>query len=226
MKLKYYLRTLGLGIIVTALLMGFATTPKEAAAPVIQEQEIEENEPSVLTDLSQNNVAKQEEDATVAEETPKVEEPSAEEAQTGPIMEEETEEAIEESATELEEEAAIEEEIDESDLVEAEQTPVETEIGDTQEVIMTPEEAEITDDATVEEPAIADDQTVISFQIQKGDSSDKVSRKLQDLGLVEDAKAFDRYLCSQGYDKRISVGVYEIPASCSEEEIARIIARK
>ncbi len=65
----------------------------------------------------------------------------------------------------------------------------------------------------------------ISFQIKSGANSYTVSKDLAALGLVEDAAAFDTYLCDKGYSRRIRVGTYEIPVGASEEEIAEIIAR-
>ncbi len=81
-----------------------------------------------------------------------------------------------------------------------------------------------------DEPVVSDDASglpeVTILEIRRGDSSNSVSQRLADAGLVEDAKAYDKYLCANGYDKRISVGTFEIPAGSSEEEIARIITKQ
>ncbi|MEZ3425832.1 MAG: hypothetical protein K1W13_00280 [Lachnospiraceae bacterium] len=42
---------------------------------------------------------------------------------------------------------------------------------------------------------------------------------------MEDAKEYDKYLCANGYDKKIRAGSYEIPKGASDEEIALIITR-
>ena len=65
----------------------------------------------------------------------------------------------------------------------------------------------------------------VTIQVVRGDSSVSVSKALAEAGLVENATAFDRYLCNNGYDKRISIGTYEIVMGTTEEEIARIITR-
>ncbi|MDE6128237.1 MAG: hypothetical protein K2G16_03490, partial [Lachnospiraceae bacterium] len=65
----------------------------------------------------------------------------------------------------------------------------------------------------------------VTIVISSGQSSGAVSRTLADAGLVEDAKEYDKYLCANGYDKKIRVGSYEIPKGASEEEIALIITR-
>ncbi len=62
--------------------------------------------------------------------------------------------------------------------------------------------------------------------IGRGESSTTVSKNLKRAGIVEDAAAFDKFLCNNGYDKKIITGTYEIPYGASEEEIAKIITRK
>lgn len=52
-----------------------------------------------------------------------------------------------------------------------------------------------------------------------------VSKSLEELGLVEDYLAYDRYLCDKGYDHSICIGTYEIPLGATEEEITRIICK-
>ena len=60
--------------------------------------------------------------------------------------------------------------------------------------------------------------------IVRGDNSYTVSRRLQEAGLVEDAREFDAYLVDNGYSKSIRTGTYEIPLGATWEEIADIIA--
>ncbi|WP_337536729.1 hypothetical protein, partial [Waltera sp.] len=65
-----------------------------------------------------------------------------------------------------------------------------------------------------------------SITIQRGDDSGSASRRLYEAGLVENAKAFDNYLCNNGYSRSINPGTYEIAPGISEEEIAKIITGK
>ncbi len=65
----------------------------------------------------------------------------------------------------------------------------------------------------------------VTFRIQNGAGSSGVSRDLAAAGLVEDAAAFDTFLCDNGYSKRLRAGTYEIVPGSSEEEIARIITQ-
>lgn len=68
-------------------------------------------------------------------------------------------------------------------------------------------------------------QDSVTFVIHAGQSSYAVSKALAEEGLVEDASGFDQYLEANGYSKRISTGTYEIPVNATQEEIAKIITR-
>lgn len=65
----------------------------------------------------------------------------------------------------------------------------------------------------------------VPFVVRSGDSSYSVAQRAKEAGLVESMEEFDRFLCQNGYDKRISVGSYTIPAGATEKEIADIITR-
>ena len=59
--------------------------------------------------------------------------------------------------------------------------------------------------------------------VERGNSSNVVAEKLERLGAIDDAKAFDRYLVDNGYANRISVGTFQIPSDSSYEWIAKKI---
>ena len=63
----------------------------------------------------------------------------------------------------------------------------------------------------------------VTITIVRGSSSYTAARLLAEAGMVESAKDYDAYLCRNGYDKKISVGTFVIPAGSTEEEIALII---
>lgn len=104
----------------------------------------------------------------------------------------------------------------------------------------TPEAPEETPEASKETPVAPEETPVspedgnpdipagetVTLVIGRGESSTTVSKNLKKAGIVEDAAAFDRFLCNNGYDKKIITGTYEIPYGASEEEIAKIITRK
>lgn len=90
------------------------------------------------------------------------------------------------------------------------------------------ETSEPADAASVPDPAresASEQSDSVTFVIQRGQSSYGVAKALAEAGLIEDASAFDQYLESNGYSKRINSGTYEIPADSTEEDIAKIITR-
>jgi hypothetical protein len=66
----------------------------------------------------------------------------------------------------------------------------------------------------------------VTITVNSGDGSQTVARKLANAGVISDAAAYDKFLCSGGYDKKICTGTHTIPAGATDEEIAKIITTK
>ena len=81
------------------------------------------------------------------------------------------------------------------------------------------------DEEPAEEPADenTDESEAVTITVVGGDSSWSVSKRMQEAGLIESASDFDKYLCQNGYDKRIRLGNYEITKEMSYEQMAKII---
>ena len=208
MKLKYYLRGLGIGIVVTALLMGYSN--KNRAAEPKAEVATEETAGDLLAD--RNGEATTEEvieQSTVENVT--VETDSAE------TSEEET--SQQETASELESSTQEAETITETESV----TETETESVQAEE---TTDKKEQTQSSTEVDAGNALPQTTIEINIVRGDDSGTVARKLQNAGMVESATEYDAYLMQHGYDKKIRVGKVEIPVDATWQEIAEYISGK
>ena len=62
-----------------------------------------------------------------------------------------------------------------------------------------------------------------TITISGGDSSDRVARKLADAGIVSSAAEYDKFLCSHGYDRVLRTGTYNLSAGMSDDEIAKLI---
>ena len=172
MKLKYYLRGLGIGILVTTVILSLAGIGRKNMTDeevVKRAKELGMVESTLLSELP---------DQTKAEEV----------RTTEPEISPEPEET-----TSIPETPAAPEE-----------TPVSPEDGN---------------------PDTPTGET-FTLVIGRGESSTTVSKNLKKAGIVEDAADFDRFLCNNGYDKKIITGTYEIPYGASEEEIAKIITRK
>lgn len=208
MKLKYYLRGLGIGIVVTALLMGYSN--KNRAAEPKAEVATEETAGDLLADRTGEATTEEViEQSTVENVT--VETDSAE------TSEEET--SQQETASELESSTQEAETITETESV----TETETESVQAEE---TTDKKEQTQSSTEADAGNALPQTTIEINIVRGDDSGTVARKLQNAGMVESATEYDAYLMQHGYDKKIRVGKVEIPVDATWQEIAEYISGK
>ena len=197
MKLKYYLRGLGIGMAVTALILGISFSGRQGQeAQTLTDEQIRERASELgMMDSSKLTLAALQNSA-----------------QPQPTMEPEvTEEpkltADPETTTEPEATAEPETTAELETTAEPEMT-TEPEATEEPELITAPEQS----------------QTTIT--IKKGSDSGSVSRMFYEAGLVENAKAFDNYLRNNGYSRSINPGIYEIAPGTSEEEIAKIITGK
>lgn len=215
MKLKYYLRGLGIGIVVTAVIMGVSANGKPVAmtdAQIVARARELGMVDGVLRDLQTSET----ETATAETEEAAVEAAAAEieaaQAETEAAQTEET------AAAQAETEAAQPET---ESGAETETSAEEPEAGEAQ-AAEEPEAAE--EQATTEEPAQSTEieQTVI-VTVYPGEGSYTVSRKLAALGLVESADIYDTFLCQNGYDKKIITGNHEIKVGMTADEIARAL---
>lgn len=215
MKFKYMIRGLGLGIIITAAVMGAynRNAVADARVQVLKEYGLGE-EPTVIgeTETSEEET----EASTVSETTEPV------------ILRDETVEAeissVLDAAVDAEQAATTE---PDAEALEAEST---TQTAEPDEQTM--EEAEPQEPSTEAVVIVTpSDETVetgdaIQIVIAKGDDSGTVSRKLYNAGLIENAAEYDAFLMQHGYDKKISTGTKTIYATDSWQEIAEKLTRK
>ena len=203
MKLKYYLRGLGIGMAVTALILGISFSGRQGQeAQTLTDEQIRERASELgMVDSSELTLAALQNSA-----------------QPQTTMEPEV---TEESETMTEPEATAEPET----TTEPEAT-AEPETTTKPEATAAPEMT--TEPEATKEPELitAPEQSQTTITIKKGSDSGSVSRVLYEAGLVENAKAFDNYLCNNGYSRSINPGIYEIAPGTSEEEIAKIITGK
>ncbi|MCR4989358.1 MAG: hypothetical protein K6A38_00640 [Lachnospiraceae bacterium] len=62
-----------------------------------------------------------------------------------------------------------------------------------------------------------------TFVINKGEDSYTIAKHLESAGYISDARAFDTYLCQNGYDRKLSAGTYSISSGVSKEELAKLL---
>lgn len=259
MKLRYYMRGLGIGIFVTAILM--AVTIHGKTERLTDEQIIERAEAlgmemkyssDVLADTVSENTAEDTKPAElpnqVKEETSLANRLAAEEKTGNPLL---AGAGVDSSADEQDNNAAdtAQQDIYHEDPDAAERTEAKTDTTDRKEQtqdgsvqenaagekntaqnVSADAKAAGQDEGVAGETSAADTQTVTGaakqITVSSGDGSDTVARKLYEAGLISDASAYDRYLCQNGYDKKICTGVKTIPAGAGEAEIAKILTTR
>lgn len=221
MKLKYYLRGLGIGMAVTALILGISFSGRQGQeAQTLTDEQIRERASELgMVDSSELTLAALQ---NSAQPQTTMEPEVTEEPKLTADPETTTEpEATAEPETTTEPKATTEPETMTDPEATAEPETM-TEPETTAEPKMTTEP-----EATKElELTTAPEQSQTTITIKKGSDSGSVSRMLYEAGLVENAKAFDNYLCNNGYSRSINPGIYEIAPGTSEEEIAKIITGK
>lgn len=249
MNLKSYLRGLGIGVVVTALIMGITTGRKketlsneeikeraralgmieesQVLADMLGEEDGEEdvNGPDLASDALSPSIAEPspegEADLASAQDTLSDTPENSEDETDAPIETDNGADMSENSAGQDDESESPEDESDEDSAEDSESSGEAESRTDSQEEA---ESREDTPDAS-DSGAGATDGDSVTIEILSGEGSFIVCQKLEDAGAVPLASEFDRYLYENGYDKRINTGTYEIPAGAGFEEIARIIAK-
>lgn len=227
MEKKYYFRGFGLGIIVTAVIMGIALSgggKKEKMTDdevIARAKELGMIEDSTLLESSQEEEKVEGQDEAAAVPAQKEEAvkkdiavaAQAEEAEQKPEPVPDVEEPVAgtpESLEERENKSAKAENPKESDTA-ADQKPDEKKPpADTNEM-------------TKQDEDVPKPETVKRVIISSGDGSYTVAKKLAETGVVSSADAYDDFLCANGYDKKLRPGTFEIPAHASDEQIAKIV---
>lgn len=211
MKLKYYLRGLAVGVLITTIVLTIANR---------------DNRPLTDAQIRQRAL----ELGMVEQNSGKLSSLQTEESKSGPESTQ-PDNSPESSVPESDEESSTEESAEESSASESGMESFEDESSEGSFASESSEESSVDESSlenTVtegsEENPTPDGRPVV-LQIRSGASSYTVSRDLAALGLVEDAAAYDQFLCDNGYSKKIHVGTYEIMPGTSEEDIAKLIAR-
>lgn len=238
MNLKYYLRGLGIGVIVTAVIMLVLSSQNtrtltdeeikqkaRALGMVEQEGTLSEMALPQAQDGSEatpeaapskvSNENDGENETALAEATEEPLEPDM--SSSGNMDYNEVEKQIDEADAKLEEIKSGSVESPEEVKPTPKPTPEPTS-EPTKEPEPTPE--------PVKETKTYSDGKSISFEVNKGESSYAVAKNLQAAGFISNASSFDTYLCSTGMDRKICAGTFSIPEGSSEEEIAKIISRQ
>jgi len=231
MEKKYYLRGLGLGIVVTAIIMGIALPHSTKTREMTDDEVIARAKELGMT-----------EDTRLLEPTEEEpEEADAAEAQEAPVKKDIAVKAEAEAQKKDTAAADISVQIDTADGTEQKPTvdtpaPVQTTTSatsskaepkrDTNEMTKQDDDANAESAESEEEEEEEERNTksiTKSITIASGDGSYTVAKKLEEAGVVSSASAYDTYLCGHGYDKRLRPGTFQIPAGATDEQIAKIV---
>ena len=252
MNLKYYLRGLGLGILVTALILSVAGRNRRT----MTDAEVKERAKEL--GMIENTVLleKPEETESASETTANTESALETTANT---------ESVSETTADSDGEVQIgtdignNEDVSQGDLSK-EETPKDnqpkeetseeekpqkgasqdTEPKDdtSQEVTDDPERPEELSKNNTEDTQGENDEKVtsagedqsrtdeVTLTIVSGDTSYSVAKKLYELGVVPSVEQTDRFLCANGYDRTIRTGVYTIAPEETLESVAKRINGK
>lgn len=202
MKRKYYMRGLGIGILVTALVCAF-TMPKDS--PAMTDDEI-------IARAGQLGYIKKEETVT-AEDINKIKE-------NGKVTEQPkvSQEASPETTPEPTSEPTVE-------------VPLPPEMPspsfEVPQITKTPEATQVPVEIVTPEPVVtnlpaADSYTVV---VERGMTARRVAEQLEDLGAVSSADAFVKYLQERKLTDFINIGSFTIPSGASYEDIGRILTK-
>lgn len=239
MNLKSYLSGLGLGIIVTALILSIAGGKKEMSDDEIMSRAQELG----MTDTAE--VLTKETDSTSAKVTGTT---VAKTASTSAAKETGTAEAKATSTTAAKETGTAEAKATskaaakETGTTEAKATSTTSakkkdstvtsssstekaktaSISSSTQVSSTSSQKTVSTSSKKETEAGAAGKTQ-TITIVAGDSSYSVAQKLEKAGLVESAAEYDSYLCSNGYDRKIRTGTFTVTDGDSKEQIANAI---
>ena len=199
MKLKYYLRGLGMGIVITALILTVShCTQREISNSEI----IKRAEALGMVMPSDEDIFNTETDTTAQDATKPSTEESTTEAPTteAPTTEAPTEEPTTEEPTT---EAPTEEPATEEPTTEA------------------PTEEPTTEEPTTVAPSVVE----LTFTVERGMYSEAVTRILVQGGIITNEAEFNQYLSDTGYDEMIQTGVFTVNSGMSYEQIAKIISK-
>ena len=229
MRLRYYLRGLGIGMLMVALILTAAgRTGGKMSDEEVKRRAAElgmvEKDKTVLDKLGSDAAQVQSESAE--------KEPSAQtdiEAQAAlPENTAKKEEPVTSGNTSKKEEAAKPESAPQSGTESVEQKPGQGSAEQKNEQNLANQIEQRANEAAERGKEVAENAPagkVVTFVVERGDSSTSVARRAKDMGLVVSAADFDAFLCQNGYDRRICTGSYEIVEGASAKEIADKITK-
>ena len=208
MNVKTYLKGIGVGIIVASLVLFIAGNMNKGMsdADVIKKaKELGMVEASAVNQSTETV-------AVNVEETKESAEADSKDKSAEPVKAETTEDKTTADNTAVENNTTEETAANTSEDTKPDDTNVSDDNAETN----------VTDNTTDTSLDNASGETV-KVEVRSGMSSESVSLAVKNAGLVEDDNEFNRYLCENGYDKKLRVGSFDIPSGSDFETIAKYL---
>lgn len=205
MRLNYFLRGLGVGIVITTLIL---TISHSANRKMTDNEIIERARELGMTFETQPESASKEETTSAIETT---------ERET--TQKETTQKETTQSETSQPE--TTQEQTTQGETTQSETTQPET----TQEATA---QEQTTQEESSQENTTAQNGDVITYTLTvvRGMSSNAVCKLLNENGIIDNAADFDNYLISKGYAEKIRVGSFEVNSDMSYEELVATFCSK
>lgn len=202
MKLKYYLRGIGIGVVVTTLIfmVSIALHKNEVSSKAPEDNK----QSSTVADMLETE-KETEKESTEQEKKSQADKP---EQKSTEVKKEEAKG----SETKLPEQKSSD--------TKPENAKTDTSKNDDKDTADTADTDKTSSDAS------SADKGKVRFEIGGGEYSDVICRKLQQADLIDSAEEFNKFLISNDYDNLILPGVYAIPKGASYEEIAKLLTTK
>ena len=226
MKLKYYLRGLGVGIICTAILMGIALSgnkkEKLTDTEIIERARLlgmvmAEEAPEEEGDPSQEDGSTESTEGQCGQK----ESPEGKGQEPGAGSQEGKSQASQDGSKGKEPKSQDGSKAGEGPASGNTEDPAEEPEGPGNN---TPASASQEEGQAGEAPA-NQPSGMVEFEISERDHSEDVSQKLFQAGLIQDAASFNQHMTEEGMDEHLQTGKYQIPAGATEEEILEMIVR-
>lgn len=242
MRLKYFLRGVGIGIIVTTIILTIShISNRKMSDNEIIDRALElgmsfsGTQPETTTDAASEAGSESEptdtekmDEETTQESASETQSDETDEVPGGEFSDESTtEEASDENTTgasgkenavESTTEAKVEEATQESTTeASSEETTQEPAIEQTTAVQTT---------SAVSAESMSEEVVSCSIEVVPGMSSRTVCDMLKQNGIIADAADFDRYLVNTGYDDKIRAGEIWVNSGMSYEELAAVLYKK
>ena len=206
MKLKYYLRGLGIGIICTAIIMGIALSGNKKET--MTDTEIIER--ARLLGMVMPEETEEPSEAEDGQKQPEDKKSKPEEPENGKSQDLTKDKTSDGSKTD-------------NKTAEDNKADVLKTNGNNADENENKAEDNSDKSQSVNKPGSS--QGTVQFEIKSGEFSDTISNKLFQAGLISDAEAFNKYLTQKGADQNLRVGVYEIPLGSTQDEIIEIFQK-